>query len=325
MNNIILIGAAGHQGSEYFNLLKSKHKISALVDENLNSLENLYKNFNIPLFKNLNCIDRSINYETAVVCVPHHLHKEITTQLISLGKTVIKEKPLAISTDDIDDYNNLMKEYSNDRLLTIVQRSFNQSFVLARNDISLLGEVYNYQYTYNLNVPVQTSGWRADFKKSFGGVLIDMGYHIFDVIFSFFGRPDFSYAISSFCYEDMKRENLEDSINILMKHKEGLSGTIVLNRHSSQKKEIFTILGTNGSMEITPKGYTISDRHNETIKQVNYVYNSDQIKLSMFESYLNLQNDHKFLTKHFEHHCDIVREIENIYKNIEITHYKLAA
>lgn len=325
MSNIILIGAAGHQGSEYFELLNQRDNICALVDENFVALEKKYGETGLPLVRNLDYISPSINYDSAIVCVPHYLHKDITLKLISQGKTIIKEKPLGISSLDIDDYSKAMQNCNNYKLFTIVQREFNPSFIHGRQDISLIGEVYNYQYTYNLSVSKQTSGWRADFNKSFGGVLIDMGYHVLDIIFSIFQKPIYSAAVASYCYEDMKKEKLEDSICILMNHKNNISGTVILNRHSSKKEEMFRILGTNGSMEIRPNSYTIYDRNNNEIKRQIYPVSSEQMKFSMFASYLKLRSNEEFLKKHFEHHCNIVREIESIYTSIRSNQCELAA
>lgn len=273
----------------------------------------------------MDLLSPSIIYDTAIVCVPHYLHKDITLKLLEKNKTIIKEKPLAITSNDIDNYLLAMGKYNSHKLFTIVQRSFNPSFVRAKQALSHLGKIYNYRYVYNLCVPNQTTGWRADWNKSFGGVLIDMGYHVLDVILSFFSKPLFSTAVTSYCYEEMHNKQLEDSISILMKHQNGISGSIVLNRHSSEKVENLTILGSEGAIKITPQGYTEYDRCGHEIKCMKYSTNSDQIKLDMFESYLSLAGDCSFLKKHFEHHCDIVKEIEYIYSIIKYNQGKLAA
>lgn len=325
MNNIILIGAAGHQGSEYFKLLNKKQKIVALVDENLALLQEKYHNYDIPFFKNLDTMDPSIVYDTAVVCVPHYLHKEIALKLIEQNKTVIKEKPLAITSADINDYLLAMGKHNNHKLITIVQRSFNPSFIGARQELPYLGKIYNYQYIYNLSISNQTTGWRADWNKSYGGVLLDMGYHTLDVILTFFSKPLFSTAIMSYCYKEMQNRQLEDSISILIEHENDISGTVILNRHNSEKEKSFTILGSEGTLKITPQGYTRYDRCGQIRKSMKYSISLDEIKLAMFESYLSLAEDTVFLKRHFEHHSKIVKEIEHIYNRVRYIQYKLAA
>ncbi len=78
--NIILIGAAGHQGREYFKILKERCNFKALIDSDYELLKKLYdpnKILLLPDFKELNTID----YDIALICLPHFLHKDITLSL----------------------------------------------------------------------------------------------------------------------------------------------------------------------------------------------------------------------------------------------------
>ena len=314
--NIILIGAAGHQGKEYFKILKEKCNFKALIDNNYELLKKLYdqnKYILLPDFKELNTID----YDIALICLPHFLHKDITLSLLSSNKMIIKEKPLGFSSFDIKEYHSQMQKYSNFKLFTIVQRNYNPSFKEARNKLNLIGKIYNFSYDYELNIENKTTGWRAEFEKCFGGVLMDMGYHVLDIIFTFFsGLISFS-AVNSFCYDEMKKEGLEDSINIIMRFKNGLSGIININRHSNLKKELFTIRGDKGVIEIYPSQYLIYDRKGRIIYSQNFSMNQEQIKLSMFEFFFRNKNNKDFLYEHFEHHSYVVSIIEKIYRQLK--------
>ena len=314
--NIILIGAAGHQGKEYFQLLKDKYNFKALIDNDFKSLEKIYDPNKYLLLKDIKDLNKNIDFEVAIICLPHYLHKSITIPLISLKKTIIKEKPLAINSNDIKDYLNQMKKYSNHKIFTIVQRNFNPSFNDARNNINLIGKIYNFSYDYDLNIENITNGWRAEFNKSFGGVLIDMGYHILDIILKFFNGLISVSAVNSFCYNEMKKEGLEDSINIIMQFKNDISGVININRHSQSKKEIFILRGEKGIIEILPSQYSIYDRKGNVIFTKKNPINQDKIKLLMFEHYIQHQNDLKFIFEHFKHHCNIVFIIEKIYQQL---------
>ena len=314
--NIILIGAAGHQGREYFKILKERCNFKALIDSDYELLKKLYepnKLLLLPDFKELNTID----YDIALICLTHFLHKYITLSLLSSNKMIIKEKPLGFSSFDIKEYHSQMQKYSNFKLFTIVQRNYNPSFKEARNKLNLIGKIYNFSYDYELNIENKTTGWRAEFEKCFGGVLMDMGYHVLDIIFTFFsGLISFS-AVNSFCYDEMKKEGLEDSINIIMRFQNGLSGIININRHSNLKKELFTIRGDKGIIEIYPYQYLIYDRKGRIIYNQNFSKNQEQIKLSMFEFFFRNKNNKDFLYEHFEHHSYVVSIIEKIYRQLK--------
>lgn len=315
--NIILIGAAGHQGKEYFNLLKDKYNFTALIDNDYSSLEKIYNSKNYLLLKDFKDINENIDFDIAIICLPHYLHKNITLSLLSSKKTIIKEKPLALNSNEIKEYINSMKIFSNIKLFTIVQRNFNPCFIEGKNSLNLIGKIYNFSYDYDLNIENKTSGWRAEYNKSFGGVLIDMWYHVLDMILSFFNKIISVSAINSFCYEEMKNENLEDSINIIMQFKNNISGVVNLNRHSHIKKEIFIIRGEKGIIEILPSQISIYDRKGNVIFSKIYSISQDQMKISMFNYYIKHKNDIKFLTEHFRHHSNIVFIIDKIYQQIK--------
>ena len=96
-SNIILIGAAGHQGREYFQLLKNIYNFKALIDNDFGSLKKLYDSNKYLLLKDINELSKNIDFDIVIICLPHYLHKSITLPLISSKKTIIKEKPLAIN------------------------------------------------------------------------------------------------------------------------------------------------------------------------------------------------------------------------------------
>lgn len=315
-SNIILIGAAGHQGREYFQLLKNIYNFKALIDNDFGSLKKLYDSNKYLLLKDIKELSKNIDFDIVIICLPHYLHKSITLPLISSKKTIIKEKPLAITSNEIQEYLNEMKKHSNNKLFTIVQRNFNPSFQEAKKNLNSIGKIYNFSYDYDLNIDSKTTGWRAEFDKSFGGVLIDMGYHILDMIFYFFNGLISVSAISSYCYADMKKKSLEDSINIIMKFKNDISGIVNINRHSHIKKEVFIIRGEKGVIEILPNQYYIYDRKGKIILNKQFTINQAQIKTNMFEYYIKHQNDKKFLFEHFKHHSNIVLIIEKIYQQI---------
>ena len=73
--NIIIIGAAGHQGKEYFNLLKYKYNFIALIDNDYSSLEKIYDSNKYLLYKDIKDLNPNIDFDIAIICLPHYLIK----------------------------------------------------------------------------------------------------------------------------------------------------------------------------------------------------------------------------------------------------------
>lgn len=307
---ILLIGAAGKQGKEYYSLLKNEFKISAVVDSNLESLNETYKEENISLYSDVDMALKKEDFQVAIVCVPHGAHSSVTMPLLKNKKIVIKEKPLALGFSEVQDY----KEISDAKVFTIVQRQFNPVFINAKKDLSLIGRVYSYRYEYSLKILNKSSDWRADFSSAGGGILMDMGYHVVDMVIFFFGKPSFFSGNFSYCYEDAAEKKLEDSVSLLLSHSNRqIQGNLYLNKHHSNKKEEFEIIGSAGTLLITPNWYKVFDRKGNLIKEFLSQIQSDDAKKIMFKKYMMSIQDETFIGSHINHHESVVSLIEDVY------------
>ncbi len=95
-----------------------------------------------------------------------------------------------------------------------------------------------------------------------GGVILDMGYHSLDVLSMYFGMPH-SYDVKvGYKFEQMKKQQLEDSAQLVFSYKSTgtgkgelpfFTGTLSLNRHSLQKTEYLRIDGSLGTLYISPE------------------------------------------------------------------------
>jgi predicted dehydrogenase len=139
----ILIGAAGQQGSEYFELLKGKVNWVALVDLNLEALSSKYSSYDIPHYSQLPDFISNDTCDFALVAVPHNQHMEVSKHLIERGVAVIKEKPLAQNNVELEVYQKLVSTYQVP-IYTIVQRSFHPLLQLVQKRLAEIGPVYSF-------------------------------------------------------------------------------------------------------------------------------------------------------------------------------------
>lgn len=308
---IAIVGAAGQQGQEYYKILQGHEDVKVLVDSDFEKLQKIYnKNPELQLFSSVDEAICKSNFSGAIICVPHHLHSSISLSLLKHQKIIIKEKPLALKSQDVSLYRTFPKSV----MYTIVQRQFNPVFKNAKDDLKLIGSIYSYKYEYYLNLPEITTGWRANFASSGGGVLLDMGYHILDVALSFFGVPNKVTGELTYGYEEMQKIQLEDGALLMLSHYNSqIQGSILLHRHYAQKKEVFEILGREGVMVVTPAGYKVYDRKNQLIKEYS-LEATYPIKRTMLQSYLQQHSDRQIVQSHFDHHASIVSIIEQVYE-----------
>jgi predicted dehydrogenase len=296
-----------HQGNEYYNLLKNKYNICAVVDTNFKTLNERYPD--IKKFATVNDVIKEIDFDAAIIAIPHIYHTSVTIPLILSNKKIIKEKPIAINLIELEKFK--LDDLTD--LSIIVQRNFNDVFSKALENLIYLGKIYNFKYEYYLSLDKTTNGWRANFDIARGGVVLDMGYHIIDIILKFFGFPQDYYGVISYCYDYSGYSLLEDSATISFKYNNNqLHGSIHLNRHFYCKKEELTVIGSNGILILNPTSYKIYDRNGNIIQEYEKQLSAD--KLKMFDFYLNPNISNAFLKNHINHHKKIITIIDDIYK-----------
>lgn len=123
------------------------------------------------------------------ICVPNHLHKEVTIAALKAGKHVLCEKPMATTVEEAKAMLDASKE--SDKILMI---GFNNRF---RSDVQRLkkfidqgelGEIYYAKagYVRRRGTPF---GWFTVKQESGGGPVIDIGVHAIDMTRYLMGNP----------------------------------------------------------------------------------------------------------------------------------------
>jgi predicted dehydrogenase len=308
---VLLVGASGHMSKEYFEILKDHVQFAGFVSRNPEIVRERAEAYHIPVFKTLDEAIRGAEFEIALMAVPHHLHHEMTLKLLKSNKIVIKEKPLAIQLEHTDSYQT---EVGSPAVFVTTQRRFSESFLRAKEDLDKIGKPISFNYDHFLSIPTQTSGWRNDPLQAGGGVVLDLGYHGIDVINLFFGVPTSVSAKFTCEYKETYENKLEDTAFIRLNYAH-MQGEMTLKRHAKEKLEKFTVVGENGTMEITPDGYVISDLGGNVVKHFATLLTKQQDKENMLANLLNRRNDEAFRTQEFSRHQNNIRMIQDIYSN----------
>ena len=123
------------------------------------------------------CGDREI--DLAVVATPNHLHREMSAALMRSGKHVVCEKPVALSTGELEEILQAQRETG--KLFTVHQnRRWDEDYMAVCRLLreGTLGEVYNIEsrVTGSRGVP---NDWRR-LPEFGGGMLMDWGVHLID-------------------------------------------------------------------------------------------------------------------------------------------------
>lgn len=314
-NKIAIIGF-GHQGSECYESIKDMVEVSAIIDprfEDKNFADRL-SIFQSNTYLSLeDAISKGVDFNIGIVCVPHSQHLSVTMRLLDANKAVIKEKPLAFRSRDAE----VLENYAIQKglpIMTICQRNADPLFSRAQSMMSEIGTPYSFIYRYFLRQE-KTTGWRAERKFAEGGVVLDMGYHAIDMVRKFFGQPDHVTSMLTYVNSEMETERLEDFLTANASFKgSGVVGNIILGRHHGEKQETFEILGSKGTMRVTPKKELLITDLSGSI-MVHIEGEKDGLSTyskQVLEFITNIDNPEYFLP-HMREHRQNVDFIEKIY------------
>ena len=215
-----------------------KMKVVAVCDR-------VFKKEKPELSKNL---DYYINYKKMLagqkidvlfVCLTNNIAAEVTIAGLSNGIHVFCEKPPGMTIKEIENVIQIEKSHPNLKLKYGFNHRYHDSVKKAIQIInsSDLGEVINIRGVYGKSMIVPFShGWRSKRKLAGGGILLDQGIHMMDLMRLFCG--DF-VEIKSFVSNDFWKHDVEDNAYALMKDSKGRISMI--NSSATQWKHKFSL------------------------------------------------------------------------------------
>src|SRR5690606_18053309 len=234
-------------------------KLDSVCDVSEERVHEISTQYKVDGFTDVETLVKEKTPEMAVVAVPHHVYLPILELLAEKQIPILKEKPLARNLEEAKKIKDLV-ERTNTKLLVTLQRRFNPIFSVFLQLRERIGEIYNFSAEYTLNIGNLEDGWRASVEKAGGGCLIDMGYHMTDLLMWYFGLPEHVMAHMGKNNREHQEYDVEDTCNVLMKYNPGeqrprqITGNIFLSRVYPEKKEELRVSGTRGTIVVRRGG-----------------------------------------------------------------------
>ena len=174
------------------------------------------------------------------VSLPNYLAPEVTIGGLESGMHVFCEKPPGIDVSDIERVYQVKLKYPKLQLKYGFNHRYHYSVKDALKLINSgeLGEIISLRGVYGKSSLVPFDGsWRSERKYSGGGILLDQGIHMLDLM-RYLSGEDFS-EIFSFIDNAFWNFDVEDNAYVLMKSQTG----VVAQLHSSatQWRHLFNL------------------------------------------------------------------------------------
>ncbi|MFI7544706.1 Gfo/Idh/MocA family protein [Actinoplanes sp. NPDC049599] len=204
--------------------------------------------------------------DLAIVATPHNTHLDIARDLLERKIAILKEKPFAISIEQAGELARVIETYDG-HLRLCVQRRHHPLYIHARQSLASIGTLRHFDAAYQLNAEAYRQGWRAQSETSGGGAIIDMGYHLIDLLYWYFGMPSTVYATSAPKLIPTAEYDIEETVLANLTYPGGATGILRLSLCEARKDEWLAVSGSAGQILLTKKSLERYDRADVLVEQ----------------------------------------------------------
>lgn len=174
------------------------------------------------------------------VCTPNHLSKDMVVLSLDAGKHVFAEKPPGISSLQVQEMMAAEARNPGKKLMFGFNHRYHNSVRTAKQhiDSGKFGRILWMRGRYGKSVDESFyKNWRADRLLAGGGILMDQGIHMLDLLMFFAGGFD---EVKSFCSNLYWKLDVEDNVFALLKNNRN---NIVASLHSTmtQWRHLFAL------------------------------------------------------------------------------------
>ena len=222
--------------------------IVAICDSDEGNLTFAGERYNIPPEKRITDYKELVNnpdIDIVTVAVPDQQHRQISCELLEAGKSVLCEKPLALTREDCE---AIVKTASNSKGKFMVGQicRFTPAFEKAKEIISsgAIGEVYFAESEYAHDYSSFLETWRADPDRH--GV-IGGGCHAIDLLRWLVGDPKEVFAYGM--HKLLPNVTYDDATIAIMKFDENVAGKVFVSTGCKRDYTMRTLIyGTKGTI-----------------------------------------------------------------------------
>jgi predicted dehydrogenase len=175
-----------------------------------------------------------------IVCLPNDIAPEVTIAALDFGLHVFCEKPPGRNVSDIERVIQHENRQPQSKLMYGFNHRYHESVIDARTiiDQGSLGKIINLRGVYGKSkiVTFNQSDWRTKREIAGGGVLLDQGIHMVDLMRLFAGEFE---VVHSFISNGHWGYEVEDNAYAIMKTRNGIVG--MLNSSATQWRHRFNL------------------------------------------------------------------------------------
>ncbi|MEI3613814.1 Gfo/Idh/MocA family protein [Pseudogracilibacillus sp. SO30301A] len=236
--------------------------VSDLDQERMQEISSLYKEFkkrnsSISFYKDYKQLIADPEIAVVIIATISSLHAEIAKKALKNDKHVIIEKPLALTLRDADDIIQLSKTKSKQ---VLVCHQLRYRPVLEKLKFLLNKDYFGKLYFGTISLRLHrsfdyynSSTWKGTWDQD-GGMLLNQGIHLIDLLIWFFGD---AHSVYGEIDTKIKNKETEDIATGIITFKNQAKGVIEANTITTPKNLGYSlsIFGEKGSICIGGTGF----------------------------------------------------------------------
>jgi scyllo-inositol 2-dehydrogenase (NADP+) len=217
-------------------------ELAAVVERNSDKAAERYPG--ITTYRTIEELLADATIKLVVVATPNTTHFPIAMQALEAAKSVVVDKPVAMTSAEISQLSELAGGIGL-RIFPFHNRRFDNDFQTIQKLMGehSLGRIVHFESTFDRWRPgLSSRAWKEDTDE--GGILFDLGTHLVDQALVLFGQPA---AVGADVRRERDGDGANDSFTIRLHYFTGISVTLSANCLSSLQRPRFHLRGTRGN------------------------------------------------------------------------------
>jgi predicted dehydrogenase len=251
MHKILIIGV-GSIGERHTRCFKSTGRADLCICEPNDKLRTtVAERYGVKAYASL---DEAMSasprlFDTAVICVPSHLHIPVATKLVEAGINVFIEKPLSLNLDGCED---LLKLIDRKKVKSAVAYTYRSHPALRsmRDAIASgrFGKPVEVVSTWGQHFPFFRPAYREIYytsRATGGGAIQDVLTHAINAGEFLVGPIE--KLIADADHKVLEGVEVEDTVHVICRHKGGIMGNYTINQHQAPNENSITVMCEKGT------------------------------------------------------------------------------
>lgn len=184
--------------------------------------------------------------ELVTIATPNDFHRPIAVQAMAAGKHVISEKPVALSSRELQEMIDASRKYR--RVFSVHQnRRWDEDFLAVKQiyDQNALGRVFNIESRVHGSRGVP-GDWRNTWLQG-GGMILDWGVHMLDQMLMLVDQP----VVSTYCtVSHVTNDEVDDGFKAIITFGNGLTAQVEVGTSNFINLPRWYMQGENGTAVI---------------------------------------------------------------------------